>query len=144
PGVNIFLDEASLKDVGIDDYSTTPITFKAKKVTLRAVLKKVFSGLGLTYVIKDATIEVITPDRAKDFTVTRAYPVQDLIAPFDNLKYNPYAQQAIMAQQAQQLMALIVNTVEPSSWQGMSERGFGTIFYDAARMSIVVRHTAEM
>src|SRR5262249_47651814 len=62
PEVNIFLDEASLKDVGIDDYSTTPITMRAKKVTLRTVLKKVFGDLGLTYIIKDATIEVMTPD----------------------------------------------------------------------------------
>src|SRR5262249_32955960 len=144
PEVNIFLDEGSLKDVGIDDYSTTPITMRAKKVTLRTVLKKVFGDLGLTYIIKDATIEVMTPDRAKNFTVTRAYPVQDLIAPFDNLRYNPYAQQAIMAQQAQQLMELIVSTIEPASWQGMSERGYGTIFYDPARMSIIIRHTAEM
>ena len=43
---------------------------RAKKVTLRTVLKKVFGDLGLTYIIKDATIEVMTPERAKNFTVT--------------------------------------------------------------------------
>jgi hypothetical protein len=141
-GINIFIDEASMKDAGAD-YSSE-VKFKANKVTVRTVLKKVFADLGLTYVIKEANIQVITPDRTKDYLVTRVYPVQDLIAPFSNLKYDPYAQKAIMAQQAQGLMQMIVNTVEPASWQGIGERGYGTIMYDPARMAIIVRHTAEM
>jgi hypothetical protein len=144
PGLTIFVDEASRKDVDPDNVLyDTPITFKAAKVSVRTLLKKVFSDLGLTYVIKDAAIQVITPDRAKDYVVARAYPVQDLVAPFD-MRWGMYANKAQMFQQAQLLMAMIVNTIEPQSWAGNSERGFGTISYDPVTMAIVVRHTAEM
>jgi len=144
PGLTIFVDEASRKDIDPDNgLYDTPITFKAAKVSVRTILKKVFADLGLIYVIKDAAIQVITPDRAKDYTVTRAYPVQDLVAPFD-MRWGMYANKAQMFQQAQLLMATIVNTIEPQSWAGSSERGFGTLSYDPVTMSIIVRHTAEM
>jgi hypothetical protein len=39
---------------------------------------------------------------------------------------------------------MIISTVDPASWQGVSERGYGTISYDPATMSLVVRQTAEM
>jgi hypothetical protein len=142
PGLSIFIDEASMKEANVE--YDTPIGIKAKKATVRTILKKVLSDLGLTYVIKDAAVQVITPEKVRDYLVTRAYPVQDLIAPFDNLRMNPYAQKAQMYQQAQMLMQMIVNMIEPASWQGLSERGYGTIFYDPATMSIIIRHTAEM
>jgi len=140
-GINIFPDAASLKEAGVEYDS--PVTFKASKVTLRTVLKKVLGDLGLTYVIVEGNIQIIHPDRTKDYLVARAYPVQDLIAPFD-MRWGPGANRVQMAQQAGLLMQLIMNTIEPGSWQGVSERGYGTISYDAATMSIVVRQTAEM
>jgi hypothetical protein len=140
-GLNIFIDQASMKEAGVEYDS--PITFKAKKVTVRTVLKKVFADLGMTYVIREAAIQVITPDRAKDYLVTRAYPVQDLVAPFD-MRWGPYANRVQMMQKANQLMQMIVSMVEPASWQGVGERGYGTISYNEATMSIIVRHTAEM
>jgi hypothetical protein len=144
PDVTIYLDEASLKDVGIEDYSDAKVTFRKNKVTVRTLLKKAFADLGLTYVIKDGAINVITPDRMKDYLVTRTYPVGDLVGPFDNLRYSPNAQKAIAYQQAQQLIQMIVTQIEPQSWQGVSERGYGTIYYDEVTRSLVVRHTAEM
>ncbi len=144
PDVSIFLDEASLKDVGIEDYSDARVTFRKNKVTVRTLLKKVFGDLGLTYVIKEGAINVITPDRMKDYMVTRTYPIGDLVGPFDNLNYNPNAQKAIAWQQAQQLIQMIVTQIEPASWQGNSERGYGSIYYDEVRRVLVVRHTAEM
>jgi hypothetical protein len=142
PGLTMFLDEASRKELDLD-YST-PVTFKTNsKVTVKTILKKVFGDLGLTYVIKEAAIQVITPERTKDYLVTRAYPIQDLITPFD-LRMPPYVNQAQMAQQAQQLMLMIVNMIEPQSWAGVGERGYGTIFFEPATKSLIVHHTAEM
>jgi hypothetical protein len=140
--LRIMLDETSLKEAGVDYDSK--VTFKGKNVKVRTLLKKMFGDLGLTFAIKEATVQVITPDRMKDYTVVRAYPVQDLISPVSNVRMPPLAQKAYMYQQAQGLMQLIVNMVEPSSWQGMSEKGYGTIIYDEAQMAIVVNHTAEM
>jgi hypothetical protein len=141
PGLQIFVDEASLKEAMIE--YDTPVGFKHKKVTVRTILKKVFADLGLTYVIKDGAIQVITPEKVKDYLVARAYPVADLVAPFD-MRMPPYAQKVQMFQAAQQLMQMIVNMIEPASWVGIGDRGYGTIFYDPATMSIIVRHTAEM
>jgi hypothetical protein len=140
-GINIFPDTASLKDAGVE--YDTPVTFKAGKVTVRTVLKKILGDLGLTYVIMEGNIQVITPDRTKDYMVVRSYPIQDLVAPFD-LRWGPIANRIQMNQQASQLIQLIINTVDPSSWQGASERGYGTISYDPATMSLIVRQTAEM
>jgi hypothetical protein len=140
-GINIFPDTASLKDAGVE--YDTPVSFKASKVTVRTVLKKILGDLGLTYVIMEGNIQVITPDRTKDYMVARSYPIQDLIAPFD-MRWGPIANRIQMNQQAAGLIQLIINTVEPSSWQGNSERGYGTISYDPATMSLVVRQTAEM
>jgi hypothetical protein len=140
-GINIFPDAASLKEAGVE--YDTPVTFKAKNVSLRTVLKKVLADLGLTYVIVDGNVQIIHPDRTKDYLVARSYPVQDLIAPFD-MRWGPIANRIQMNQQAALLMQMIMNTIEPTSWQGMSDRGFGTISYDPATMSLIVRQTAEM
>jgi hypothetical protein len=140
-GINIFPDNGSLKDAGVEYDS--PVTFKAKGMSLRTVLKKVLGDLGLTYVIMEANIQVITPDRTKDYMVSRAYPVQDLVAPFD-MRWGPVANRVQMAQQASILIQMIINTVDPTSWQGVSDHGHGTIFYDPATMSLVIRQTAEM
>jgi hypothetical protein len=142
PGLTMYLDEASRKELDLD-YGT-PVTIKSKsKITVKTILKKVFADLGLTYVIKEAAIQIITPERTKDYLVTRAYPIQDLITPFD-MRMGPYVNQAQMAQQAQQLMLMIVNMIEPQSWAGVGERGYGTIFFEPATKSLIVRHTAEM
>jgi hypothetical protein len=139
--LNIFPDEASLKEVGVE-YDTR-VNFKAEKVTVRTVLKKVLGDLGLTFVIKEGNIYAITPDRMKDYTVVRYYPVQDLMAPLDP-RFGPIAMKAQQLQQANQLILLITQTIEPASWAGIGERGYGTISYDPATMSLVIRHTAEM
>jgi hypothetical protein len=140
-GINIFPDTGSLKDAGVE--YDTPVTFKASKVTVRTVLKKILGDLGLTYVIMEGNIQVITPDRTKDYMVVRSYPIADLVTPFD-MRWGPLANRIQMNQQAAQLIQLIINSVEPSSWQGNSERGYGTISYDPATMSLIVRQTAEM
>jgi hypothetical protein len=140
-GINLFPDTASLREAGVEYDS--PVTFKANRVSVRTVLKKVLGDLGLTYVIMDGNVQIIHPDRVKDFMVTRAYPVQDLVAPFD-MRWGLLANRAQMIQQANLLIQLIINTVEPTSWQGVSERGYGTIGFDPATMTLVVRQTAEM
>jgi hypothetical protein len=142
PGLTIFVDEGSMKEANIE--YDTPVGFKVKnQVTVRTILKKVLADVGMTYIIKDGAVQVITPEKTKDYLVTRAYPVQDLIAPFD-MRMPQYATQAQMFQNAQALIQMIVNMVEPTSWVGMSERGYGSIWYDPASMAIMVRHTAEM
>jgi hypothetical protein len=140
--LNIFLDQSSIKEAGVDYESK--VNFKGKSMKVRTLLKKVFGDLGLTWAIKDAAVQVITPDKIKDFMVSRAYPVGDLISPVANNRMPMWLQKQYMYNQAQQLMQTIVSMIEPNSWQGTSEKGYGTISYNEATMSIVVNHTAEM
>ncbi len=141
-GINIFPDAASLKDAGVEDYDAK-VSFKANKVTVRTVLKKVLADVGLTYVIKEGNLQVITPDRAKDYLVTRIYPVGDLVTPFD-MRWGPVANQVQMMQQANSLIQMIVTTVDPATWVSPGGGGYGTIYFDPATKALVVRHTAEM
>jgi len=138
-GLNIFFDELSLKEKGIE-YDTDPVTFKAKKVTVRTILKKIFADRGLTFIIKEAAIQVMDPAKASEIMVTRAYPVQDLIQPVVRSP-NPYVANVQTNQAIQGLVLNIMNAVEPASWQ--ANGGKGTITYNQASQSLVIRQSAE-
>ncbi len=136
--ISIFMDENSLKDANVE--YDDPVTFKGPKVTVRTILKKVLGDKGLTFIIKDAAVQVMTPDRAKQFMVTRAYPVGDLL-PLVRPGMGPFFNQARMVAAVNGLVDMIVNTVEPASWQ--VNGGTGTIRFNPATMSLVIRQSAE-
>ncbi len=83
----------------------------------------------------------MTPDRARQHLSTRVYPVADLLGASDP-RLGPYLNRVQQLQMAQALMATIVNTIEPASWQ--MNGGVGTIGFDQVRMAIIITHTAEM
>jgi len=138
-GQAIILSDESLKEamVEYDD----PVTFKAKKVTVRTILKKVLADRGLTYILKDGTIQVVTPQKARETLVARSYPVGDLASSLD-MRFPPLLRRLQMLQNVAQLVDLIQNSIEPSSWQ--ANGGPGTISFYEPTMSLVIRQTAEM
>jgi hypothetical protein len=139
-GLNVFFDEVSLKEAGVE-YDTDRVNFKApSKVTVRTILKKILADKGLTFIIKEAAIQVMTPGKAKDFVVMRAYPVQDLVVPV-TMGPNPYFNQQQMYANVNGLILNIMNSVEPGSWQ--INGGTGTITFNQATMSLMIRNTAE-
>jgi hypothetical protein len=138
-GLNIFLDDLALKEKGIE-YDSDPVTFKANKVTVRTILKKIFADRGLTFIIKEATVQVMDPQKASEMLVVRTYPVQDLIQPVVSSP-NPYMNRAQMIQAVQGLVLNIMNAVEPASWQ--VNGGKGTISFNEVTKSLVIRQTAE-
>jgi len=134
----VFVDELSLKEADVDYDS--PVTFKAGKLTMRTVLKKVLADKGLTFIIKEAAIHVMTPTKAKEYLVVRTYPIQDLLGT-PNPQFGPYINRAQQLRTAQALVQLILTTVDPESWQ--VNGGRGTIAYEPNTMSLIVRNTAE-
>jgi hypothetical protein len=136
--ISIFVDENSLKDANVE--YDDPVTFKGPKVTVRTILKKVLADKGLTFIIKDAAVQVMTPERAKQFMVTRAYPVADLL-PLVDARMGPFFNRAQMVVAVNDLISMIVNTVEPASWQ--VNGGTGTIIFNPATMSLTIRQPAE-
>ncbi len=137
----VSIDEVSLKEAGVE-YDTDKVTFKLpKKVTVRTILKKILADKGLTFIIKEAAVQVMTPAKAKDAVVTRAYPVQDLVVPVA-MGPNPYINQQQMYANVNGLILNIMNSVEPGSWQ--INGGTGTITFQQPTMSLMIRNTAEM
>ena len=76
----IKLDTKVLSDAGIT--SDTPVTEDIKGITLKSALRMMLRDLGdLTYVIQDEALMITTQDEAANHTITKAYPVADLVIP---------------------------------------------------------------
>jgi hypothetical protein len=141
-GQTIFVDEESMKEASVD--YDTPITLKAKKVGVRSLLRKILNDVGLTYVIKDEIIQVVTLKKAKEMMVIRTYPIGDLIGNVDAF-LPPILRQQQMLINAKNLIDLIQSTIDPQSWSTKSEGGGGgTIAFDLPTMSLVIKQSAEM
>ena len=136
----IVVDGRALGDLNIT--YDAPVNVKLKGVSTRTVLKRFLADLGLTYVMKDETILVTTPARAKEMLTTRTYSIIDLIPTGQGMAAFGAQIQAI--QTAQMLMVTITQTVEPDSWEVNGKGGAGQIYFYPPTFSIVVKQTAEM
>lgn len=129
-GLPILLDNAALSEADVSYDSTVSVTLK--DVTVRTLLKKILADLGLTYVIRNESVMVVTPGTAKQMMVTRAYYIRDLL---------PAGHPFFSELQAAALIDMIQSTVEPQSWR--ANGGNGTIVYDPIRRALVVKQSAE-
>ena len=141
-GQTIILDKPALDDLGVNKESTT-ISLHLEKVSTRTALKKMLADLGLTYIVKDEAIFVTTPTKAKDYMTVRTYYVGDLAPQYD-LRYGPYLGQLQAAQTISQLVGMIQNNVDKDSWEANGKEGGGTIVFNPATMSLIVKQSAEV
>ncbi|MBX9680292.1 MAG: hypothetical protein K2X38_16145 [Gemmataceae bacterium] len=143
-GQAIIVNEQSLKDANIE--YDDPVTFKIEKITVRTILKKILADRGLTYVIQEGTIQVVTPERARAMMTVRTYPIGDLVnsqtAMQAQIMYGPFAAQFIRQQNAAGIISMLQNSVDPSMWN--VNGGGGSMTYDDASQSIAVRASAEL
>lgn len=137
-GQAIIIDENSLKEAMVE--SNDQVTFKAPKVTVRTILRKVLADRGLGYIITDATIHVVTAQRARETMVVRTYPVSDLVGA-DPRFYGAYTP-LVVYQNAQNLINLIQTSIEPSIWQPSG--GTASITFHPQSLSLIIRAPAEM
>lgn len=154
--VPIILYQDALKDV--EASYDSPVTLKAKGITVRTALRKILADLGMTYIIKDETIQIVSAQRAKELMVTRRYYIGDLVGNpglfgavggvqpilpgFLNEQAQLQAQGALVAQTVKQIIEMIENSVDTSSWR--TNGGNGTISFHAPSMSLVIRQSAEV
>jgi hypothetical protein len=137
-GMTILLDKDSMREAMVE--YDTPVSLKLDKVSVRTVLKKILADNNLGFIVKDGTMQVVSDQKARNTLSVRVYPVSDIVAatnPFNT----PLMSQLQMYQNAATLIALIKTTVEPSSWQ--DNGGPGTISFNPATMSLVIRQTSE-
>jgi hypothetical protein len=130
-GLTILLDKVAMEEAGVSYDS--PVSVNVKGVTARFVLRKIMADLGLAYVIKDETIEVVTPKQFQEMMVVRTYNVLDLVI-------DP-ARPWLELVNAAMLIDLIQTTIEPGSWK--ANGGQGTIVYHQLTHSLVIKQSAE-
>jgi hypothetical protein len=142
-GQPILLDKASLQDAQLE--SNTPVSLNLPRGTAaRTALRKLLQDNGLTYIIKDDAIQVLTLERARHTLITRVYYLGDIVGglglPGGAAVWGPFLDNLQLQQNVQQVIDM-VKKIDPLSWQ--DEHGLGTVIYHPPSMSLIVRQTAE-
>jgi hypothetical protein len=137
-GLSLDINKAMLAEKLLNMES--PVSVNATRKSLRSVLKNMLGDLGLTYVIQNGDLKVMTPEAASNLMTTRVYYIGDLT---EGIRYglDPFRSQV----QALESIAGLINmiqSIEPASWQ--SGGGGGEIKFNPATMSIMVKQSAEM
>ncbi len=118
----------------------TEVSATVRGSTARTLLRKIAGELGLTFVIKDESIQLLTPLQARDLTTTRVYYLGD-IAGLVDIRLPPIFNQAIVAQTVANIVDMI-QSIEPSSWR--INGGVGTIAVQPGTLSLIIKQSAEM
>lgn len=138
------VDTKSLADLGID--LTKGVNLQGKNVTARTVLRQVLGSAGLTFVIKDETIQVVTVEKAQTMLVARVYYLGDVVqgvGPFaGSLTWGPYIDFQQTMANVQLIIDSIQKSVDPLSWK--VNGGPATITFHYPSMSIIVRASTEV
>lgn len=143
---SILVDPKSLTDLGID--LQKPVTLQAKGLSARTVLRQVLGGAGLTFVLKDEAIQVVTVDRARDLLVTRVYYLGDVVqgvGPFGGgaPTWGPFIDYQQTLNNVELIMNAIQSSIDPLSWRGQAG-GPGSITFHYPSMSLIVRASTEV
>jgi hypothetical protein len=141
---SLFLDRKSIEDQGVD--LTRPVMLDAKGISARTVLRQVLAAQGLTFVVKDEAIQVVTVEKAREMLVTRVYYLGDLIqgvGPFGGaLQWGPLLDFQQTQANAAFIADSITKSIDPLSWK---ERGGpGTVTFHFPSMSLIVRASSEV
>ena len=142
-GQPILLDRTSLQEAQVTTDSPSSLTIK--NAASRSVLRKVLGDLGLTYIVKNEAIQVITPERAAKEMTVKTYYIGDLLQggmfAQSGIRFNPWLDQ-IQAMQNVMSIIQMVETIDPGSWQ--KNGGQGSITFNVAAMALVIKQTAEL
>jgi hypothetical protein len=141
----LFIDKKSLEDLGLD--LSRRVTFQ-QSVSARTALRAILQTNGLTFVVKDEMIQVLTIEKAQQTLVSRSYYLGDLVAgngPFGNaVLWGPVAGYQQMMQNAQLIVDAITSSVDPMAWANGPGRGACSITFNLTTMSVVVRASTEV
>ena len=143
-GKEIFIDRKSLEDAGLD--LQRPVNMPGA-VSARTALRAVLQSQGLTFVIKERIIQVVTVEKARDLQVTRAYYLGELVSgsgPFAGgaVAWGPYIDYQQTMNNARIIMDSIMQSIDPLIWK--DKGGPATITFHYPSLSIIVRAPAEV
>lgn len=139
----LLIDKASVADLEIDLKKGS--TLEANGLSGRTVLRSLLAAHGLTFVVKEETIQIVTVERARGLLTTRVYYLGDLIRGtglFGGPEWGPYLNAEQTGENAKSIAAMIQKSIDPLSWR--DNGGAGSVTFDPLTMSIVVRSSAEV
>ncbi|MBC7856401.1 MAG: hypothetical protein IAF94_23470 [Pirellulaceae bacterium] len=126
-GLPILLATKKLEEAAIN--LETPVTVSLHNLTLESFLRNFLGELGLTFIVKDEVIQIMTPEDAGSQLITRLYPVLDLVA-----RRTPvYEASAVVTSRTaggrmgvadyDSLIDCIVTTIDPDCWDDVGGPG---------------------
>ena len=143
-GQDLFIDKKSVADLELD--LKKGASLQANGLSGRTVLRAVLAAQGLTFVVKDEVIQIVTVERSRSLLTTRVYYLGDLVqgvGPFGDLQWGPNLNAQQTAANAEAIVAMIRKSIDPLSWNGETH-GPGSITFHYPSMSIIVRASAEV
>lgn len=140
----LLVDRKALDDLGVD--LKKPVTLDAKGISARTVLRQLVGAQGLTFLVKDETIQVVTVEKARESLVTRVYYLGDLVqgvGPFGGaLTWGPLVDYQQTMANVQLITDAIQDSIDPLSWK--KRGGPCTVTFHFPSMSLVVRASTEV
>ncbi|MFM8274476.1 MAG: hypothetical protein ACKODX_19395 [Gemmata sp.] len=140
----LLLDKRSVEDLSLD--LKRGVSHQSGNLSARTVLRSVLAGQGLTFVVKDEAIQIVTVERARSILTTRVYYIGDLIngtGPFGGIQWGPNLNAQQAAANADAVVQMIRKSIDPLSWNGETG-GPGSITFHYPSMSVIVRASAEV
>jgi hypothetical protein len=146
----IILDKETMQAAGIEQ--STPTTVQpGSPVSAKTALRLALSNHGLTYVIKDNMIQVVTREKAASMMETRVYYIGDLVTPLGGGFTGIPGRGSVantdpdqVRKNVESLIKQIKESYDPNSWKGGPSDGKGDITYHSASMALVVKASAEV
>jgi hypothetical protein len=140
-GVPLYLDDLSLEAAGAD--KRRPAT-SPPGVSARTALRAVLQSQGLTFVIRDKAVVVVSLEKARESLVSRSYYLGDAVAaPFGGgVGLGPILDAQQVQANAQFIIDGIMKGVDPLVWQ--AKGGPATIVFHYPSLSLMVRAPAEV
>ena len=115
-------------------------------VSARTALRVLVQSQGMTFVIKEDVIQVVTVEEARKMLVKRTYYVGDILGgpQSGGATYGPQADLLAANQQAQIIVDSIRRSIDPGIWEGANAGGFASVSYSPVAQAIVVSAPAEV
>lgn len=145
----IYLDKASLQDVpGFDLKKTVqPLAVpRGTPLSARTMLRALLQAQGLTFVVRENIIQVVTIEKAQTMLTTKAYYVGDVVqaaGPFGGgAVWGPY----VDYQQTEQNIKYVIEAirgVDPLAWRERTG-GPATVTFHYPSMSLIVKAPTEV
>lgn len=145
----IYLDKKSLEDVPGFDFKkpVNPLAVpNGTPLSARTVLRAMLQSQGLTFVVKENIIQVVTIEKAQTMLATKAYYIGDIVqlsGPFAGVARNGTLLDYQQTEQNVKVMMESIRGYDPMAWR---ERAGGpaTVTFHYPSMSLIVKAPAEV